>query len=203
MGFNSFLILILSFACHAQEPGHFDIETQPPPPAASPPPSDNFLKNNHRAILREQFNRAKGLSDSDARNLGIQRISCDRRVYSPTGWSLEGNADVKAVAVTADLYEMEFPSSLYMRDLNPYQNHVMEIEAVASRQLVDLGHWQDGQSLKIFKTVSVSNVDDDAPAKAVFASDEIKVIEESFPPMYIVKEIVLTEKPFSYYFLCH
>jgi hypothetical protein len=194
---GSLILFFALFHLHAQEPGHLVNEN-----LIETPPPQTFLEQNHMANLTKEFNRAKGLTDLDARGLQYNRVSCERKIYSPSGWTLEGDADLKVVEAVTGLYEMEFPSHLFLRDFNPYQNGYVTIETVPSRQLINLKQWKNGQSLKLFKTVRLTKGRDEDDAGTAYVSDEFKVIAETYPATFIVKETIFTSQKFSLYFFC-
>jgi hypothetical protein len=183
-------ILLLPISTLAAEPGHLHNENPPPHTAQA------------KMDLRQAFAKAKGLSENQLKELHYNRIACARRIYSPAGWSVDGDADLKIVEVTSNLFEAEFPSHLNLASFDPYQADLDQIETVTSRQLVNFGGWTDGQSMKLFKTVSLSYMDPNTPKATGYVTDEFKIIEDTYPPTFIVKETISVGKNLIFYFVC-
>ena len=152
--------------------------------------------------MKSEFAKAKGLNESQVKTLHFNRVSCARRIYSPAGWSVEGDADLKVTRITPDLFEAEFPSYLALARFDPYQNGIDRIETGVSRQLVDFGHWHEGRTLKLFKSLMISYVDPNVHSATAYAMDEFKVVGDTYPPTFIVQETVSAQKKFTFYFIC-
>lgn len=197
-----FIFFIFVRSSLAEEPGHFEVETAPAPrESPSPSPLTN-LRRDRRSQLGTEFAKASGLKADQALTLDVQRISCNRRIFSPSGLSLEGEADLKVAHTVADLFEIEFPSYLFFGDHNPYHNGIDNIETVPGRQLVNMHDWQDGESLRVSKNVVLVFADDKTAPQTVPAVDEFRVIGETYPPTLIVRETIFAEKNFAIYWIC-
>lgn len=188
------LLLILPTAVFATEPGYLHND--------SPPPKPKKAAVETHMDMERQFTKAKGLTELQVQALHFNRVACGRKIYSRTGWSVEGDADLKISFVAAELYEAEFPSHLTLAVFDPYQNGFDQIESSVSRQLVNFAHWPAGRTLKLFKSVSLSYMDPNTPKQTAYAADEFKVIENSYPPTFIVKETIYAKKKLYFYFIC-
>lgn len=213
-------IIILSiapFAAIAEEPGQFHLENPPPEqqpevkpqpeehPDSNPPAETRTESPNDHTLLKWEFTNARGLTAFDIRGMQYNRVSCDRRLFAPTGASVEGDGDIKVTHIEPDFVEIEMPSHISFVAygmVNPYQNGVAEVESLMGRRLLDLQHWSEGQSLRIEKYVTVSFSEENTQPATVQAVDEVRALAGTYPNMYVVKETVFLEKKFSLYFLC-
>lgn len=174
------LILLIGLAgptlAVAQELGHYHIDIPTPVPA----PAEAF--------------KSRGLTSTEVMSLHSQRIACARRLYARDGHSLEGDADLKVTQITQDLMEVEFPAH--------YQIGTSEINTVVLRQLLNVRRWVDGKSLKLTTSVTVNFLDKKEAAQTVPATVEVRVIDGAYPPTFLLKETVMTEKKIEVYFIC-
>lgn len=204
MSRSGFLLscFLLPFTVLAQEPGLFK---RSPPVSAKPqaPKAKKYAnKPIPKPLFRTQFEQARGLSKYEIQTLHIQRVACARRIYSPTGWALNGEADLKVVGIVNDLFQIDFPSRVYLGDFNPYQNGVLEVQTEPFRQVMNFNQWQGDRTFRLQKTVTVTFADESRSPVTVPATDEVRVISETSPPTLIVRETIHTEKNFVLYFIC-
>jgi hypothetical protein len=194
----------------AQEPGYFHIETPPPPavtpaPAAPPAPPSRPAPSPSTPLLSSRFSQARGLKDYEVQTLHYQRVSCDRRIFTASGQSIEGDGDLKATKVDPDFLEIEFPAHVSFESYgarNPYQNGVADMDTVTGRQLISVRGWIDGQTLKLRKYVTVSFVQEGTAPKTVRAEDEFRVMDGTYPSTYLVRETVFLDSGFVLYYMC-
>ncbi|MGZ3723258.1 MAG: hypothetical protein ACXVA9_10025 [Bdellovibrionales bacterium] len=212
-----FAVMIWPLAVFAQEPGYLTNDSPLPAaprveksapeqttPPVRPTPSQAPRKSN-QPLLTDQFAHARGLKTYEIQTIHYNRIACDRRIFSPSGQSIEGDGDLKAVNVPPDFIEVEFPSHVGFESFNaenPFQNGVSDLETTTSRQLVNVREWVDGRPLILNKRVRVRYSDDKTPPQTVMAVDEIKVKDGTYPSTYIVRETIQTEPKFNLYFIC-
>lgn len=174
------------------EPGHLKN------PEIKVPPKPKY-------ILKEDFERSKGLSPYELRGLHYSRVSCARRVFTPSGQSLEGDGDLKVTQIGVNYVEVDFPSkitfSLYGAR-NPFKNDVSDIDSDTSRSLVPLRHWQDGETLKFTKNITVHSTKRTKLPEQLTSDVEVRVLPDSYPPLFIVRQRFHTNPAFTAYFLC-
>lgn len=213
---NLTFFFLISISAHADEPGYFRIEenkTSPPNTATpSPPPPNKQIsdkkssaRNSPALALDLEFARARGLNSYEAQGLTTQRISCDRRLYTSSGQAIEGDADLMATQIDGRFIHAELPSHYSLvafSTVNPYQNGIEEIDSMSSAQLLRIQPWRDGSSLKLKKYLRIRFADDKKSDQVVPAIDEMRVIEGVYPPLFLIRESVLTEKPFHLYLIC-
>jgi hypothetical protein len=192
------LVLLLMLPFHAfAEPGY--LKAAPPP---SPTPTVIRPKG---PLLEDKFLRARGLKAYEVQTLHYNRVSCVRRLFSQSGLSLEGDADLKSTNVGSDLAEIEFPAHVdftAFNSVNPFANGVQSIETMTGRRLVRTHPWPDEKPLVITKKVTVRYEAEDKKPELVDSVAEIRVTEESYPSTFIVKETVMLAKRISIYYLC-
>lgn len=168
-------------------------------------PLPNPPKIKSHQILTQEFANARGLSDFEMRSMHYNRVACSRRIFTPSGQSVEGDGDIKVTKVGSNFLEVEFPSQITFTmfgTTNPYKNGVADVETTTSRQLINLRQWQNGQSLALKKLVTVYPEKEDQIPYQTEATVEVRVIDDSYPRLYIVRETVMTEPKFTYYFIC-
>lgn len=203
---------LISFSAFAEEPGYMKNETPLPAPAQKPAPSkppeikipERRAAQPAMPLLKEKFTRARGLKAYEVQTLHYNRVACQRRIFSQSGLSVEGDADLKSTNVGADMAEIEFPAYINMssfNSVNPFNNGVVSIETMTGRRLVKTHPWPNEKALVLNKKVTVTFDDDRAPVLADAVTD-IRVTEESYPSTFVVKETVLLPKPFSIYYIC-
>jgi hypothetical protein len=194
--FTLFLGLFLTSLMSFAEPGVFKSPyTQMPNRAAK--------KAVQRPALRQEFDNARGLSVDEAQSLYIQAVACGRHVYTPSGLALNGDGTLKVTKVTPGLYEVEFPSHLFFGETNPYgATHVLEVETDSPRKLVNLQNWKEGASLQIAKTATVTFFEESRATKTVLATDEFRVIPETYPKTFVVRETIYADKKIAVYYIC-
>jgi len=155
-------------------------------------------------VLKEDFARARGLGPYELRSLHYQRVSCGRRVFTPSGQSLEGDGDLKVTQIGVNYVEVDFPSQITFSRYdasNPYKNDIEDIDSDSSRSLVALRHWQDGESLKFTKNITVHSKTSKSPQK--LTSDvEIRVIPDSYPSLFLIRQRFHTNPTITAYFIC-
>jgi|GEM_PF-5174965 len=186
-------VLLFSCAIFAQEPGYLKAD----PPRRSPPPPSGPL-------LADKFQQARGLKSYEVQTLHYNRVACFRRIFSQSGMSIEGDADLKSTNVGADMAEIEFPAYINMtsfNSVNPFGNGVQSIETMTGRRLVKTHPWPVEAALTLSKKVTV-RFEDTRPPQLVDAITEVRVTEGGYPSTYIVKETVLLPQKFSIYFIC-
>lgn len=186
-------ILLMLTSALAQEPGQLSNELP------------QGQRHKDLSVLTTEFAQARGLSAAEIRGMHYNRVACGRRVFTPNGRSLEGDGDLKVTRATFDLYEIEFPSHITFTmfgALNHFRNGVADIDATASRQLINLKDWVDGQSLILSKYVTVYFEDEAQEPHTAMAVSEVKVLRDHLPALYIVRETIFTDRKFSYYYLC-
>lgn len=223
------LLLTLFFApmvLSAQEPGYLRNEDLPKPtpkpkpnpakpplasppgvktPAPEPPPAAPAKKAVARTMMSEEFAKARGLSEGDIRGMHYNRVACARRMFSPDGWLINGDADIKVTNVAGDYLEAEMPaqySFVAFGGFNPYMNGVSEVTSALALQLVHVKKWPEGKPLRLKKFVEVRFVDENRQPQIVPAIDEVRMLTNAYPPTYLVRETVFLDKPFSLYFFC-
>lgn len=155
-------------------------------------------------LLAEKFKRARGMKAYEVQTLHYNRVACQRRIFSQSGTSVEGDADLKSTNVGADLAEIEFPAYIHLssfNSVNPFDNGVESLETMTGRRLVKTHPWPMEKPLTLNKKVTVTFSDERKPA-LVDAIAEVRVTEESYPSTFIIKETVLLPKPFSIFYLC-
>jgi hypothetical protein len=188
----------------AQEPGYLRNET-PAPRAPKPVPAPRVEPDEETALLTAEFARARGLDRYEVRTLDYMRIACARRVFSPDGWQVQGDADLKVTNVGPDYLAAELPSHfsfVSFGGFNPYGNAMSDVDTVSSVVLLNVRRWRDGQVLKIKKLVNVSSTVDNSPPENVPALDEIKVLDGTYPSMFMVRETIYAKTKFTVYFIC-
>ena len=205
------LLALVSINVWATEPGYLVNEKPPAPPKvaqAKPPPQKPSAKpfepapKDSKVSLDTEFKRARGLNAAEAQLLDYQRISCDRRIYTQDGETLDGDADLKVTRVNYDLVEAEFPARIYLAVHNPWQNGLMEIESASPRKLINLRDWQDGQSLKIDKRVSLVPADRSAAPRIARAETEFRIVRDTYPPQFIVRESIAGTPQLTLFYFC-
>ncbi len=155
-------------------------------------------------LLTEKFKHARGLKAYEVQTLHYNRVACERRIYSQTGKSVEGDADLKATNTGADLAEIEFPAYINMNSfnsVNPFGNGVESLETMTGRRLIKTHPWPAERSLILEKKINVTFADDRKPVLAE-AVTEVRVSEESYPSTYLVKETIKLPEPFSVFYIC-
>lgn len=216
------VLLFISLAVFAQEPGYL-LNDAPAPAkesrqrAPSPSKIDELAPiESHKPLPRanvestqdllvEQFARARGLQGYEIQTLPYNRISCDRRLYTANGHSVEGDADIKATNGPPDFLEVEFASHVTFESFgaeNPYRNGVSDLETVTSRQLVKVRDWNEGAPLQLTRHMLVRYADDKKLAGSVAAFAEVRVMDGTYPSTYIIREIVKTTPEFTLYYFC-
>jgi hypothetical protein len=203
---NRFAVLVLALISingHGEEPGHLVNEQFPKPPQERTPsaPSARTAPYNSKVSLVAEFGRARGLSVTEAQLLDVQRISCDRRIYADNGEALDGDADLKVTRVNYDLVEAEFPSYIYLSVHNPWQNGFTEIESASPRRLINLRGWQEGQSLRLDKRVTLVAADR-VSSEVARSEAEFRIVRDTYPPQFIVREKIQSERPLTLYYFC-
>lgn len=216
-----FAVALCSITAAAQEPGYLINESPAAPRVESPAPLTPIGKSAtqpegqgarltrsprtpRQPFLAEQFAHARGLKNYEIQTIHYNRISCDRRIFTASGHSVEGDGDLKAVSVPPDFIEVEFPSHVGFESfqaVNPYQNGLLDLETATSRQLVNVREWTDGKSLILNKKVHV-RFTADKPSQTVPATVEIKVKDGTYPSTYIIRETIEIEPKFNLYFIC-
>lgn len=191
------LAFLIGSTASAKEPGYLKNQT-PPPPKKLPLNGPQTPLN-----LANQFATARGLTESEIKALHYNRVACARRIYSNSGLALEGDADLKVTAVTEHLYEAEFPSFIRLSAFDPNETGIDTIETSFSRQLVSFKNWPEKAPLKLFKSVRLRYEAKGKKDAKAYVMDEFKILEEGYPPKFIVKETVSSDsKRQVFYFIC-
>jgi hypothetical protein len=208
--FSIICLFILSRMASADEPGYLinedvqkPIESPPPQKPKHPPQPKKASRPKLKSYsLNDQFARARGPTRDEVELLYTQRISCNHRLYSPSGWALEGDGDLKVTKIAAGNYEIDFPTFFSFNEFNPYKNGLSSVRSESPRKLTNLNGWVDGQALQIGKIVAVTAQDPKVKPQRVPAIDELRVLGESYPPMFLVREVVYLDKRFALYMIC-
>lgn len=154
-------------------------------------------------ILADRFLNARGLKDFEVQTLHYNRVACARRLFSQSGKSIEGDADIKATSVASDMIEVEFPMYVNFTSFNsvsPFRNEVESLETMTGRRLIKTHPWVGERSLIITKQLKLRY--EKSESQLVSSTAEVRVMEESYPSTFIIKETVMAAKPFSVYFIC-
>lgn len=202
-----FVLLELSLSSFAEEPGFMKNENLAAPmrpivPVEVPKPAQAPNTPAARALsLEADFKRARGLDEYEVQTLYFNRIACARHVYTSAGWVIDGDADLKITRVTDRLFEAEFTTYLFLGNFNPFNNGIHAMNSGVSKQLLNFDKWKKGQPLRLYKTIRL-DFGKGEEEKVVSAQDEFRVLSESYPVTFLVKETVLAKSPFSLYFIC-
>lgn len=203
------LFLLGAASVFAEEPGYFKLD--PPSevkPAWPKAPTMHFDPRGPEKmpapLLAEKFARARGLKAYEVQTLHYNRVACQRRIFSQSGLSIEGDADLKSTSVGDDLAEIEFPAYINMNSfnsVNPFGNGVISLETMTGRRLVKTHPWLGEKPLVLNKKVTVT-FDDERKPVHTDAVTEVRVTEEGYPSTFVIKETILLPNKFSLYFIC-
>ena len=154
--------------------------------------------------LEERFLRGRGLKEYELQTMHYGRVPCGRRLFKGDGQSIEGDADIKATLTPSGLLEIEIPLHVTFEAfgaINPFNNGVASIETAHGRRLLDLKGWKNGSPVQIQKNVSL-HFSDARPPAVVQATSEVRVIDETYPSTYLVRETIHADKPFQIFLIC-
>jgi hypothetical protein len=155
--------------------------------------------------LKDEFSKARGLTSYEVEVLSIQRVSCERYLFAPSGHVIEGDADLKATAITSDLIMVEMPSHfsfVAFGGVNEFNNGIIDMDSGESKQVVRIHPWVEGASLKLRKAMTASFEEENKKPETIWADDEIRVREDAYSKVLLVKETVFAKKPFHLYMIC-
>ncbi len=83
---------------------------------------------------------------------------------------------------------------------NPFANGVESLETLTGRRLIKTNPWKVARPLVITKQLNMKF--EDGSSRLVNSVAEVRVMEETYPSTYIIKETIEEPKPFSIYFIC-
>jgi hypothetical protein len=197
------LALLFVVPATAQEPGQIHNGSALPPETKLPPPRSEPERRGH-FLLHDEFLSARGFSSAEIQAvvMSINRMSCLRRVFSPSGLSLNGDGDLMSTQVAGPLHQLEFRTEVYLGDFNPFRNGVDFYQTIAVRRLMNFASWVEGQPLRIAKQVALTYDDVMGTTEAVNALDEVRILGDNYPPTYIVRETIFSRRRFHVYFVC-
>lgn len=189
----SIIALLLALPAYAQEPGFILNGMQIKKLLPSQP------------LLKDVFAHSRGLKTYEVQTLHYNRIACNRRIFSASGLSIEGDGDVKATNVPPDFIEVEFPTHVSFESFgahNNFGNGISDMETVTSRELIMVRDWEDGKSLVFRKHMTLRFTEDAKSPQVVPAVAEMRVKDGTYPSTYIIRETIEGPRRFSLYYIC-
>lgn len=196
---RSLVAFLIAWPALAEEPGYLR-NAKPLVPREAPPKAVQQLQT-----MEREFAAGRGLNDYEVRTLGFQRVSCDRRLFSPDGFQIQGDGDLKVTDMGSDNIMAEFPShfSFVAYDgFNPYRHGISDVDTVSALQFIKVRPWRNGQPLTIKKWVSVTFADEKRAPQRALAVGEFRVMGGTYPLTFVVRETIFSDPPFTVYYLC-
>jgi hypothetical protein len=153
-------------------------------------------------LLEKSFARARGFTAAEVSSMHLQRIDCDQQIYDGHGRAINGAATIRATRITDRFIELsiqaDFDWSLF--GLGGYDVNVLAPDS--QRQLLDYSAWKSGDPIRLSRRLIVGYETLGPPKQVLGLLSEIRVLEEGFPKVLIVKERIARTEVTPYYLIC-